>query len=81
MYCYDDKNIKIMHERNHANYLLWSYGYCLHVLPSYFFNVLLTVSLAGQIGELRAVNICFSELFAVELPQIIPALPAVHCVH
>lgn len=49
----------------------------LNVSSSYFFNVLLTVSPAGQICELRAAYLCFSEVFAVELPQIIPA---VHCV-
>lgn len=46
----------------------------LNVSSSYFFNVLLTVSPAGQICELRAAYLCFSEVFAVELPQIIPAL-------
>lgn len=69
-----------MHERNYANHLLWSYGQYPNVLSSYFFNILLTVSPAGQICELRAANLCFSEVFAVELPQTIPALPAVHCV-
>lgn len=48
--------------------------------PVTFFNVLLAVSPAGQICELRAVNLCSSEVFAAELPQIIPALPVVLCV-
>lgn len=60
--------------KNYANHLLWS---CGHISSSYFFNVFLTISPVGQICKLRAVNLCFPEVFAVELSQIIPA---VHCI-